>query len=289
MSKNKALLGILLMVLGSAILSSKDGIVKTVVDQVGPFQILWIQFAGSFLVMALVSLPSHGWKVILPSSPGAQFVRGALNVGAVSAFFFALKYIPLADATALLLFAPVVATVLSPFVLGEKIGLLRITAAAFGFCGVIVMLRPGFAGDPTGYYIGLTAGILLGCYFMANRRLAGSQHFLLNITHNTLMGALALTPVMLFVWEPVPAAVYWEFAFIIGLGVIGQGCLISSFKYGPAAVISPYSYTMLLFSALIGYLVFDTVPDAISWLGIVLIVGSGVYIAHRERQLAKGQ
>ena len=287
MPKHGAFLGILFMILGSGILSSKDGIVKTIVDQVGPFQILWIQFAGSFLVMALLTLPSHGWVVVRPSSPGAQFIRGALNVGAVSAFFWALKYIPLADATALLLFAPVVATVLSPLVLGEKIGRLRITAALFGFCGVIVMLRPGFAGDPTGYYFGLAAGILLGCYFMANRRLAGSQHFMLNITHNTLMGALALTPLMFFVWEPIPDTVYLEFAFIVGMGLIGQGFLISSFKFGPAAVISPYSYTMLIFSTLFGYLVFNTIPDMISWFGMALIVGSGIYIAHRERQLAK--
>ena len=289
MSKNNALPGILLMVLGSAILSGKDGIVKTFVDQVGPFQILWIQFAGTSLFMALISFPKHGLRVFRPSSPGAQFVRGALNVSAVSAFFWALKYIPLADATAMLLFAPVVATILSPFFLGEKIGLLRITAAVFGFCGVLVMLRPGFAGDPTGYYIGFAAGILLGFYFISNRRLAGSQHFLLNITHNALMGALALTPFMLFLWEPIPTSVYMKLVYIVALGIIGQSFLISSFKFAPAAVISPYSYTMLIFAALIGYFVFDTVPDAYSWLGISLIVGSGLYIAHRERRLMKGR
>jgi len=289
MHKNNALIGISLMVLGSAFLSSKDGIVKTFVDQVGPFQILWIQFVGTFLFMALVSLPKHGGKVLRPSSPGAQFVRGALNVSAVSAFFWALKYIPLADATAMLLFAPVVATLLSPFFLGEKIGLLRITAAAFGFCGVLIILRPGFAGDSTGYYIGLASGILLGCYFIANRRLAGSQHFMLNITHNALMGALALTPLVLLMWEPVPTSVYTKLAFIVALGIIGQGCLISSFKFASAAVISPYSYTMLIFATLIGYFIFGTVPDAMGWLGISLIVGSGLYIAHREQQLMKAR
>ena len=287
MSKNNTVIGISLMILASGILSSKDGIVKTLLDQVGPFQILWIQFLGAFVIMALISLPSHGAKVVLTSNPGAQFIRGAFNVGAVAAFFWALKYIPLADATAMMLFAPVVATLLSPFFLGEKIGVLRVTAAAFGFLGVLVILRPGFAGEPLGYYFGFAAGLMLGCYFVSNRRLAGSQHYLLNITHNALMGTLAMTPFVLLSWEPIPTSVYLELAIIVVMGVIGQSFMISSFKFAPAAVISPYSYTMLIFATLIGYLVFGTVPDAISWLGMALIVGSGLYIAHRERRVAQ--
>ncbi len=286
MRKNTSLIGIGLMVMASALLSSKDGTVKTVLDQVGPLQVLWIQFAGSFLFMGLVSLPQHGWKVVRPEAPVQQFVRGALNASAVIAFFWAIKFIPLADATAMMLFAPIVVTVLSPFFLGERIGVIRSAAAACGFAGVLLILRPGFHGDPTGYYIGLASGILLGLYFIANRRLAGTQHFLLNITHNTLMGTLAMTPFVLWLWEPVPPAVYLKLAVIIGLGIVGQGMLISSFKFAPAAIVSPYSYTMLLFAALIGYFVFGTVPDTVTWGGIALIVGSGLYIAHRERRLS---
>lgn len=287
MFKNKALCGILLMVLASGFLSSKDGIVKTLVGAVDPLQILWIQFAGVFVAIALISLPKHGSAVFFPASPFKQLVRGMLNVGAVLCFFWALKYIPLADATAMMLFAPIVVTILSPFFLGEKIGPLRIIAAAIGFCGVLVILRPGFSGDLTGYYFGLMAGILLGCYFIANRRLAEAQHFLLNIAHNSLMGALTLTPFVLYFWEPIPESVNLKLLIIVLLSIIGQGCLISSFRFAPAAIISPYSYTMLLFAASIGYFVFGAVPDAVSWVGMVLIVGSGLYIAHRERRLTK--
>lgn len=287
MSKNNTLIGIGLMILASAVLSSKDGIVKGIVHDIGPFQILWIQFVGTFLIMALISAPMHGINVIRTHQPGLQFIRGALNVGAVSCFFFALKYIPMADATAMMLFAPVVATILSPFFLGEKIGVMRITAAAFGFCGVLTILRPGFAGESTGYYFAFAAGVLLGLYFISNRKLAGSQHWLLNITHNAMMGAIALSPSLYFYWEPVDTSLYVEMAFIIGMGVIGQSFMISSFKFGPAAVISPFSYTMLLFATLIGYFIFGDAPDLVSWVGMALIVGSGLYIAHREHR-AKG-
>ena len=285
MPKHNVLIGIFLIVLASAILSSKDGIVKTIVSQVTPIQIVWIQFVGVFLVMALISMPKHGAKVFWPSSPGAQFIRGALNVGAVLAFFWALKYIPIADATAMMLFAPIVATIASPFLLGEKIGIMRVSAAVFGFVGVLVILRPGLAGDSTGYYFGFAAGIMLGLTFIANRKLGETQPFLLNITYNALMGSLALTPLVILLWEPIPATANLMLVFIVILSVVGQGCMISSFKFGPAAVISPYFYTALIFAALIGYLVFGDIPDTTSWIGMALIVGSGLYIAHRERRM----
>ena len=91
-------------------------------------------------------------------------------------------------------------TILSPFLLGEKIGPLRIIAAGYGFCGVLAILWLGFSNDLTGYYFGLTAGIFLGLFFIANRRLAGAQHYLLDITHNAMMGALALTLFMFLIW-----------------------------------------------------------------------------------------
>ena len=286
MVRNRVVIGIGLMILGSGFLSGKDGLVKSFLHQVDPFQIIWMQFAGTFLVMALIAIPVHGLRVFRPRRLGGQFLRGTMNICAVASFYLALTYIPLADATAMLLFAPAVATILSPVVLREKIGLPRITAVLIGFCGVLVILRPGFAGDPIGYYIGLMAGIFLGGYFLANRRLAGGQPIVLEITHNALLGALALSPLVPLFWGPIPEALNWTLVIGLGMAIIGQGSMIASFKFGPAAVISPYSYTMLIFAAAIGYWAFDTIPDTFTWTGIAMIVGSGIYIAHRERKIA---
>ena len=284
MIKNSVIIGIGLMVLGSAFLSGKDGLVKSFLHQINPFQIIWMQFAGTFMVMAFIAFPMHGLRVFQPRPLVGQFLRGAMNICAVASLYWALTYIPLADATAMLLFAPAVATILSPVVLGEKIGVLRITAVLVGFCGVLIILRPGFSGDQVGYYIGLMAGVLLGGYFLANRRLAGSQPIILEITHNALMGAVALSPLVPLIWHPVPEVLTWTLVIGLGMAIIGQGAMIASFRWGPAAVISPYSYTMLIFAAFIGYFTFDTIPDVFSWTGISLIVGSGIYIAHRERK-----
>ena len=129
------------------------------------------------------------------------------------------------------------------------------------------------------------AGVLLGLYFIFNRKLAGSSPPLLNVTHNALMGGLALTPFLPLFWHMPPASVSPKLVALVALAVVGQGLMISAFNYAPAGVIAPYSYAMLVFAAVIGYLAFGTFPDLATWIGIALIVGAGLFIAHRERRL----
>jgi drug/metabolite transporter (DMT)-like permease len=184
-----------------AALASKDGLAKSFIDEMGPFQIIWIQFTGTFIVMGLICLP-------------------------------------------------------------------------------------GFGGDPLGYYLGLASGILMGLYFIANRRLAGAQPPLLNIAHNGLMGAVALTPFLPLFWEPVSASIHSELIILVLLAIVGQGLMISSFIFAPAVVIAPYAYALLVFAALIGYFSFGAIPEPLTWVGIAMIVASGLTIAFRERKLS---
>ena len=285
--QHKPLLGIGLMVLSSLFLAIKDGLAKTFLDQVGPAHIIWFQYVGNFAVMALISAPSYGWRVVQPKPLGGQFLRGAASAGAVATLYWALTYIPLADATAMFMLAPVVVTILSPLLLGERIGVHRLAAVAAGFAGVLFILRPGFQGQTTGYLIGLLAGFVLGFYFIGNRKLSGLAPPLLNVTHNALCGAIVLTLLLPLYWQPVPVSAYPKLAGIIGLAVVGQAAMISAFNFAPAAVVSPVGYSMLVFAAIIGYLVFGNLPDLPTWIGMVLIVAAGLYIAHRERVAAQ--
>ena len=252
MPDHKPLLGIALMVLSTAILATKDGLAKSFLDQVSPVETIWFQYVGNFVTMALISAPKHGWLVLRPMPLGGQFARGALSAAAVFGLYWSLTYLPLADATAMFMLSPLVVTLLSPLLLGEKVGPRRMIAVAVGFAGVLVILKPGFGGNAVGYLIGLGAGVLMGLYFIANRRLAGSSPPLLNVTHNALMGGLALTAFLPLFWQPPPVAVMPKLAALVALAVVGQALMISSFNFAPAGVIAPYSYGMLLFAVLIG-------------------------------------
>ena len=288
MSDARPLMGIALMVASTAFLATKDGVAKTFLDQVGPVHMIWFQYVGNAAVMAAIAVPRHGWSALRPAPLGWQFFRGASSAAAVATLYWALTYIALADATAMFMLAPVVVTALSPLLLGERIGPQRWTAVAVGFAGVVVILRPGFGGSAPGYYIGLLAGVLLALYFLANRKLVGRAPPLLNVTHNALTGAIVLTAFLPLYWQAVPLAAMPRLAALIGLAVIGQALMISSFNYAPAAVVAPFTYGMLVFAALIGYAVFGTFPDPATWVGIAMIVGAGLFIAHRERLVGRG-
>jgi len=289
MTTNKPLLGILLMLTATAVLSAKDGLAKTFVEQVNPVQMIWIQFVGTFIVMSLITLPRHGIRTFAPQPIFGQFARGVFNVVAIIALYWSLIYIPLADATALFMIAPTVVTLLSPWLLGEKIGIRRSLAIAVGFAGVLVIVRPDLSGEAFGYYIGILSGVVMGFYFIANRRLAGVQPPLLNITYNALLGALALTPFFQLFWTPVDSANLPNLAALIVMAVVGQGLLITSFSFANAVTLAPFSYAFIVFATAIGYFVFGDFPDNTTWVGIALIVASGIFIAVREIQLSRRQ
>ena len=289
MPDHKPLIGISLMVVSAAFLAGKDGLAKTFLDQVGPMQMIWIQFTATFLILGAAALPFMGRRTLQPTPLAGQFVRGALNAGAVVMLYWGLSYIPLADAIAMFMLAPIVVTLVAPFMLGETIGNRRKLAVAVGFAGAVVILKPGFGGQAFGYYLALVAGILMGLNYLANRRLAGAQAPILNIAHNALMGSLAMTPFLPWFWQPVPPEAIPKLIGLVALAVIGQGFMIWSFNFGPAPVIAPYAYTMLVFAAIIGYLAFGTFPDVFAMTGIIMIVGAGLYIAMRERQISAGR
>lgn len=285
MTNHRPMLGILFMLTAVAVLASKDGLAKSFLDQVAPVQMIWIQFVGTFAFMALIAMPKYGLRVFRPAPLPGQFVRGALNSTAIASLYWSLIYIPLADATALFMFAPTVVTLLSPFVLGERVDIQRAIAIAVGFGGVVVILRPGFEGEVIGYYIALLSGVLMGLYFIANRKLAGVQPPLLNVTHNALMGAIALTPFFQLFWQPIPVTVAPHLVALIVCAIIGQGLLITSFNFAPAVVLAPYAYAFIIFAVLIGYYVFGDIPDMFTWVGTGLIFTAGLFIAFREIHL----
>ena len=129
----------------------------------------------------------------------------------------------------------------------------------------------------------------MGFYFIANRRLASAQPPLLNITHNALLGGLALTPFFQLFWTPVDPANLPNLAALIAMAVVGQGLMITAFMFANAVTLAPFSYAFIIFATAIGYFVFGDFPDNTTWVGIALIIASGVFIAVREIQLSRAQ
>lgn len=287
MTTARPLFGIFIMIASMALFATKDGLAKSIVQDLNPAQLIWIQFAFSFLILAAVTAPAHGWRAFLPRPLGLQILRGIASVGGVGSFYWSLSYIPLADATAMVLVAPIVTTAISPFALGEKIGYRRVLAVLFAFAGVLVILRPGFGGQGVGYLIGLMAGTFYGLNYIGNRHLGHLSPPLVNIAHNILPGVIALAPVMPFIWSTPAMPGAFQLSSFLVIALLGHSCMVSAFLFAPAFVIAPYQYTVIVFATLIGIYVFGTFPDAVTWVGIVMIVAAGLFIAMREARAAQ--
>ena len=270
------------MILAMAIFGVKDGIAKTLVLDINPAQMIWMQYTTIFVLFFLMTLPKHGLKAFRPTPFFTQFWRGMSAVCGVGMFYWALAHISLAETAAMALVAPLVVTAISPFMLKERIGIRRIVAVIVGFIGALVVLRPGFGSDLYGLMIAFCAGVMFGFNFLGNRLVAHNHPPLINIAYNVLVGTVLLAPVMPFVWKAVPEASYLSFAGFLVLSGLGHSLMVVSFRYAQAVVVAPYQYTMIIFASLVGYLFFGDFPDAITWFGIFLIVGSGVFIAIRE-------
>jgi drug/metabolite transporter (DMT)-like permease len=287
MKQNRPLIGISFMIASMAVFAVKDGIAKQLVTYVGPLQLIWMQYAFTFVALALITFPRHGLAAFRPEPVGVQLFRGISALSGVALFYWALSYIPLADTWAMALVAPLVVTALSPFLLGERVGIRRILAVIVGFVGVLVMLRPGFGGSGVGHVIALGSGLMFGCNFLGNRMVAGLHAPLITIAYNVVLSAFLLAPVMPFVWVGPASGDELAWIWFVVLSLLGHGLMVLSFGFGPAPIIAPYQYSAIVFAAIAGYLMFGDFPDNWTWAGVALIIGAGLFIALREKYLVR--
>jgi len=281
------LIGILFVSTALSINAVKDGVAKLLGGYYPPLMLVWIHLAFTCLLLIPLVFKKYGRTVLFPQKFGIQVLRSALFVLGISLFYWSLNYIPLADTTSMVFIAPIVVTALSPIILEEKLGLHRSLAVLVGFVGVYIILRPEFSGDRFGYILGLGAGSCLGMFYMANRKLAEYQPQLVAVTYTAIFGTLLLLPTLPIVWI-IPR--FSDSALLISfvlLAIIGQIFLISAFSYTKASTLAPFQYTQLIAATIVGVIVFDTFPDQTTWLGIFLIVVSGLYIAIREAMITQ--
>lgn len=272
------------MLLGVSIVPLMDGIAKHLSGDFSTPQLVWARFTFHLLWLFPVLL----WRVraqdLLPRMPLLQVLRGAFLLAATLCFFAAIATMPIADALALLFVSPMVTTMLSPLVLGEQVGRWRWIAVITGFVGALMVVRPGFGVFQWASLLALGAGISHGCYLLATRRLSGTTDPLITLLYTGALGFLVMTAIMPVVWV-VPTASDWMWMALMGfLAASGHFLIIKAFERAPASVVAPVGYAEIVAATVIGYLAFGDFPAPWTWLGIAVIVASGVAISVREHR-----
>lgn len=283
-ARENHLAGATLMVAAMAVLPFNDALAKHLSAFYPVLFIVWARFLSHFLILLPIVWLRHGPAALWPRQPGLQILRGFVQVLSVVFFFAAITTIPLADAMALLLTAPVLVTALSPLMLGEHVGPRRWAAVLAGFAGALILIRPGFGGLDTGSVMALCAGVSHAFYNLLTRKISGTSPPLVTLAFTAVVGTVAMSVLVPFQWVTPDIA---HVPLLAGVGVIaacGHFLLIRAFEHAPASILAPFLYAELLSATVIGYIWFDDFPDFWTWTGMAVIVGSGIYISWRERR-----
>jgi len=279
--------GILLMILAGALFVCLDSIAKYLTADYSTLQLTWARFFFHLALFPLL-LGAGRWRLVLRTRRvGLHFVRSMLLVGANFSFFLAVKYIPLADATAIGFISPLLVTAWSVFLLGERVGPRRWAAVAVGFAAVFVIIRPGFADVHWAMFLPLVVALCFSLYQITTRILGATDHWV-TILFFTAGGGLLVTSIVVpFSWA-WPDWQGWALMALMGVfGVLSHWVLIRAFTYAPASTLAPLGYVQLVWSITAGLLIFGDFPDLWTLLGAATIAASGIYVLLRERRLAR--
>jgi drug/metabolite transporter (DMT)-like permease len=288
LQRRQRLIGIGLMCLTVAFFACLDTTAKYLGTMMDPLEIAWARYTSAFVLTLFVSNPVSQPGLMRTKRPVLQVVRGSLLVMSTVLNFFALRWLQLDEALSIIFTYPFIVAIVSGPILGEWLGWRRWTAIGVGFCGVLLITRPGLGGFNPGAVLSLASVICYGFYGVLTRVASRTDSNQTSLFYNNAIGALVMLPVIPFVWT-MPAN--WKIAaLLVGIGLlgsIGHFFMISAHKLAPASVLSPFIYTQLVWVMILGYLVFDHVPTRWTLMGAAVVIGSGLYLLYRERYLGK--
>lgn len=277
--------GAAFLIAGFAVIPLMDAAAKDLGGQgYPPVLTAWARFALSAVVLSPVLLKRGAVKQMTGPGAGMQIVRAVMLATATVLFFSALVTMPMADALAVYFIYPFLITLLAPFVLNETVGLRRFLAVLIGFCGSLLIIRPGFQEVPTGVYYVLGACVCFALFNLLTRRLTGMSDPWLTVFYQSIVGAVVLTPFVFSHWHTPDTAALGLMALMIFAAIIGHWLLIKAYEQAPASHLAPFGYFEMLSTVTLGYLWFGDLPDALTWAGIAVIILTGVYISIRERK-----
>jgi drug/metabolite transporter (DMT)-like permease len=279
--------GIGYMILAVGLFSVMDAIVKWLSSTFSTIEIIFFRSVFAFLPLLWVMARSGGISALRISRPGLHVLRCAVGMVSMYLYFVAYKVLPFADAIALGFAAPLFMTALSVPLLGEKVGVRRWSAVAVGFSGVLLMLRPGGELFQLAALVPIVAAFTYALAMVIIRQLSrrdGTVAIVFYFTAFTLIVSAAALP---WTWV-TPHGMDWIWLAAVGLiGGVAQIAMTRAFTMAPVAVVAPFEYTAMLWAVGLGWFVWGTLPDAWTWAGSLVLIGSGLYILHREAAVSR--
>ena len=282
-----SLAAVLLITGAVACFAILDGVIKTLAVKHPVPLLVWSRWGFQVLAMLIWLAPTMGTGMVRTRQLPMQLIRGVLLLGSSLCFMTALKYLPLADATALNYTTPTIVMVLAVVLLRERMTPARIGFVLAGLLGMLMIVQPGAELVKGAAVFALGSAICYSFYQITTRMLAGDDPRV-TLFYPALISTLLMT--LVWPWFGSRIELSWHdvalLALIGVLGTIGHFLFILAFQRAPASALTPFTYLQLVFATLIGWLAYNTFPDALTLAGMALIAGSGLLLTWHERRRA---
>jgi len=296
--------GISFLVTALLIFAVQDSVVKHLTEQYQVLQILTLRSIIVVFIMACIAYLRLGSTFYKTNQSGLMMLRGCFAFAAFTNYYFALSFLPLGDAATVYMTAPLFVTALSVPLLGEQVGMRRWMAVVIGFTAVVFMLNPGSDLFRPIALLPLASALFYSFIPILTRKINANEHTP-TITFYTTFSYAVLCLILssaIHVWPAAPAdsgiwaaiAQPWNTLnanawMLITLSSVffaaGVLCIAAAYRAAEVSVLAPFEYSYLLWATMVGYIVFSDVPTLRTWVAGVIIAGSGIYIAVRERHV----
>jgi drug/metabolite transporter (DMT)-like permease len=278
--------GALWLVSGGFIFTSTSAMIRLLSTQVESVQTAFFRAVIS-VILLLPMIAAGRVKPWRSKRIVGHFWRTAMGTGSMVLGFYAVSMLPLADATAIAFSQPLFSVVVAALVLGEKVRWRRWSATVIGFAGVLIMARPGEGSLQLGALVALANAAAVSISILLVRRLSDSETPLMILTQFAIFSTILLTVPAILVWR-WPDLWGWVLAVGIALSAtVGQYFWVQAFKAGEMSAVAPFEYMRLPFAVFVGWLIWGEMPVIWTYVGASIVIGSALYIAHREHQLAR--
>ena len=293
---DRPLLGIALMLGFCILIPLGDAIAKLLAERVPVGQIVFIRFAAQALILVPVSL-ALGQSLKLPRRLlPPVLLRTLLQMAGITAMFNALRYLPLADAVAIAFVMPFIMLLLGKYVLGEEVGFRRLAACVVGFTGTLLVIQPSFAVVGLNALWPLAVAVIFAVFMLVTRKIAKDTSPIPLQAISGLIASVLMLPLfwigsigeITFLSPALPAQDSWTLLAMAGaLGTVAHLLMTWSLRYAPASTLASMQYLEIPIATLVGWVIFNELPNTLASLGIGLTVAAGLYAILREHRAAK--
>ncbi len=275
--------GVALVIVAAMLFALADVLTKHLTMLYAVPLVIFLRYVVNSVLLVAFLAPRHGRALWATQRTGMVVLRAACLAAASLTMGIALRYMPVGETVAIIYLAPILVMIAASRLLGEKVSTTGWIGAGVGFCGVLLIMRPGAGLDPIGVGFALLNALCATGYALLSRILARTETTVALLFNTAAVGSLVFGVMLIGTGiGPLPVGIDWVWLLALGaLATVGHFLYTAAYREAAASLLAPVNYLHLVWTGILGWLVFDHAPDLISITGMAMVAGAGIAVALR--------